>query len=183
MGLFPNGPNTAVDAAIHMQRSVDEYNRELARAGRPVIAIGVGLHRGLLMLGAIGERKRIETTVIADAVNVAARTESLTKPFHASVIATKAVVNALARPHEYQLRPLGEVVVYGASRGIEMFEIFDGDAPEKLFNKVRTLDDFTAGVRAFTAGKSLGAADAFARVLAESAPAAPWDGRIRMEVK
>lgn len=154
------------------------------------------------MLGAIGESERIETTVIADAVKVAARTESLTKQFRAPVIATESVITALARPHGYQLRPLGEVVVYGASRGMQMFEIFDGDAPELLLNKVRTLDDFTAGVHAFTAGDFVRARDAFAcalerpsndrtaayfyersRSLAEVAPSAPWDGRIRMDVK
>jgi class 3 adenylate cyclase len=202
MGLFPNAAHTAVDAAIDMQRSVGAYNGERARAGDPPIAIGVGLHRGMLMLGAIGESERIETTVIADAVNVASRTESLTKQFGAPVIATEAVISALAQPHDYRLRPLGEVVVYGASRGTHMFEVFDGDAPELLLNKVRTLDDYTAGLRAFTDGNFATARSAFVRVvevspndrtaayfaeqsrlLAETAPVAAWDGRIRMEVK
>ncbi len=202
MGLFPNAAHTALDAAIDMQRSVDAYNRERAEAGHPPIAIGVGLHRGTLMLGAIGESDRIETTVIADAVNVASRTESLTKQFGAPVIATESVISALAQPHHYRLRPLGEVVVYGASRGTHMYEVFDGDAPELLLDKVRTLDDYSAGIRAFTDGDFAKASAAFVRVLAVSpndrtaayfaersrllAAAAPvdgWDGRIRMEVK
>lgn len=202
MGLFPNATHTAVDAAIEMQRSVHEYNRDLARAGQPAIAIGVGLHRGMLMLGTIGESARIETTVIADAVNVAARTESLTKQFRAPVIASASVIAALDRPQDYKVRSLGNVVVYGASRGMEMFEIFDGDAPELLLNKVRTLDDFAAGVRELTDGDFSAARDSFDRVLAqsgsdrtaayfsqrsrllvESAPSTPWDGLIRMDVK
>jgi class 3 adenylate cyclase len=202
MGLFPNAAHTALDAAIDLHRGLDDYNRERARAGDPAIAIGVGLHRGVLMLGAIGESERIETTVIADAVNIASRTESLTKQFRAPVIATASVVAALERPEEYRLRPLGEVVVYGASHGIEMFEVFDGDAPELLLSKIRTLDDFTAGVREFTAGEFVKAGDAFARVLEQSphdrtaayfaeqsrlltlaAPSTPWDGRIHMDVK
>jgi two-component system sensor histidine kinase ChiS len=202
MGLFPKAAHTAIDAAIAMQRSVDEYNRERARDGSPPIAIGVGLHRGRLMLGAIGERERIETTVISDAVNAAARTESLTKQFRATVIATEAVIKDLAQPHHYRLRPLGDVVVYGTSRGIAMFEIFDGDAPDLLLNKVRTLDDFTAGVRAFTAGAFVEASRAFTRVceqspddqtaayflersstLVEGVQSGSWDGLIRMDVK
>jgi class 3 adenylate cyclase len=202
MGLFPNAAHTALDAAIDLHRGLDDYNRERARVGDPAIAIGVGLHRGRLMLGAIGESERIETTVIADAVNIASRTESLTKQFRAPVIATAAVIAALERPEDYRLRPLGEVVVYGASHGIEMFEVFDGDAPELLLSKVRTLDDFTAGVHAFTAGDFEKAGDAFARVLeqsshdrtaayfaeqsrllAEGGRSTPWDGRIRMDVK
>ena len=202
MGLFPNEAHTAIDAAIGMQRSVEDYNRELARAGQPAIAIGVGLHRGMLMLGAIGESERIETTVIADAVNVASRTESLSKEFHAPVIATESVISALARPSDYQLRPLGDVVVFGATRGIKMFEVFDGDAPELLLQKVRTLDDFTAGVTAFAAGDFVRAQATFGRVrerspgdrtaayfsercrsLAHGAVNVPWDGLIRMDAK
>ena len=202
MGLFPNAVHTAVDAAIEMQRGLEEYNRERARAGYPPIAVGVGLHRGMLMLGAIGESERIETTVIADAVNIAARTESVTKQFRAPVIATGAVIAALPGSHAYQLRPLGEVIVYGSSRGVEMFEVFDGDAPELLLSKVRTLDAFSAGISAFTAGDFVEARDAFGRVLAhsandqtavyfyeqsrlfaETAPSTTWDGRIRMDVK
>jgi hypothetical protein len=83
-----------------------------------------------------------------------------------------------------------------------MFEVFDGDAPELLLAKVRTLDDYTAGLRAFTHGAFAKAGAAFARVLeaspddrtaayfaaqsrllAEATPGAAWDGRIRMEVK
>jgi class 3 adenylate cyclase len=202
MGLFPNAAHTAIDAAIEMQRGLEEYNRERARAGYPPIAIGVGLHRGMLMLGAIGESERIETTVIADAVNIAARTESITKQFRAPVIATQAVISALPGSHPYQLRPLGEVIVYGSSRGLEMFEIFDGEAPDLLLMKVRTLDTFSTGVSAFTAGDFAKAADAFGRVLAQSsndrtaayfyeqsrllaegAASTTWDGRIRMDVK
>jgi hypothetical protein len=118
------------------------------------------------------------------------------------VIGTGAVISALPKSHQYRLRPLGEVIVYGSSRGMEMFEIFDGDAPELLLNKVRTLDTFTAGVTAFTAGDFVKAGDAFARVLeqspndqtaayffeqsrlfGEAAASATWDGRIRMDVK
>ena len=83
-----------------------------------------------------------------------------------------------------------------------MFEIFDSDAPELLLNKVRTLEDFTTGVRMLTVGNFVEARDWFARVLerssndrtaayffewslalAEAAPSAQWDGRIRMDVK
>jgi hypothetical protein len=48
------------------------------------------------------------------AVNVAAGTESFTKQFRVPVIATAAVISALSAAHEYRLRPLGEVIVYGS---------------------------------------------------------------------
>jgi class 3 adenylate cyclase len=202
MGLFPNAAHAALDAAIAMQRGVETQNGERVPAGDPPIEIGVGLHRGMLMLGTIGESERIETTVIADAVNIAARTEGLTKQFRAPIIATGSVIAALDKSHQYRLRALGEVIVYGSSRSLDVFEVFDGDAPELLLAKVRTLETFTSGVSAFSAGDFRRARDTFARVLEESpndrtaayffeqacmysetAPLTTWDGRIRMDVK
>jgi hypothetical protein len=53
--LFPDKTCDSVDAAIEMQQRVVTYNEGRARAGYIPIAIGIGLHRGRLMLGTIGE--------------------------------------------------------------------------------------------------------------------------------
>ena len=44
----------------------------------------MGLHRGKLMLGTIGDEDQMQTTVIADAVNLASRIEGMTKTFGVS---------------------------------------------------------------------------------------------------
>ena len=79
MALFPEDPADALHAAIAMQRFVREFNEQRLVEGRPEIRIGVGLHHGRVMLGTIGEDKRLEGTVISDAVNIASRLEGLTK--------------------------------------------------------------------------------------------------------
>ncbi len=52
------------------------FNLERAASGLPPMAIGIGLNTGSLMLGTIGESHRMDSTVISDAVNLAARIES-----------------------------------------------------------------------------------------------------------
>ena len=49
------------------------------RAGYDPILIGIGINTGMMMLGTLCEANRMESSVISDAVNLAARLEGLTK--------------------------------------------------------------------------------------------------------
>src|SRR5262249_23633581 len=97
MAIFPQEPNDAVEAAIAMQRRMAEFSDARKQIGLEPISIGIGIHRGPLMLGTIGESQRFETTVIADAVNVAARLGGLTKTFGSLILVSGQVVETLDR--------------------------------------------------------------------------------------
>ncbi|MGF1534978.1 MAG: ATP-binding protein, partial [Elainellaceae cyanobacterium] len=86
MAIFPNAPDDAIQAAISIQRQVSQYNQARQAGGEAAIAIGIGIHTGSLILGTIGEEERMESTVISDAVNLAARLEKLTKLYGAGII-------------------------------------------------------------------------------------------------
>jgi class 3 adenylate cyclase len=73
LALWPTDPDAAVEAAITMQRELVSFNEKIAAdntwLGRE-IRIGVGLHTGRLMMGAIGSKNRIDMSVIGDTVNL-----------------------------------------------------------------------------------------------------------------
>ena len=165
MALFPRAADDGVRAAIALQGAVQAHNVERAATGLPPIAVGVGLHCGSLMLGTIGEHERMDGTVIADAVNVASRVEGLTKYFGARVIVSDEIRATLTDPGAYTMRYLGRVAVMGKRQGVGMYEVLDGDPPERLAAKRATADDFAAAVTAFIAGSFDEAAERFTGVL------------------
>src|SRR5581483_4101964 len=65
--------DNAVRTAIEMQRLVQQLNRDAVSRGWPELRIGIGINTGVVTAGNIGSPRRIDYTVVGDAVNVAAR--------------------------------------------------------------------------------------------------------------
>jgi adenylate cyclase len=66
-------PDRATRAAVAMQLALQRLNDEWSRQGRPRLSVGVGISLGDVFAGNIGSDRRLEYTVIGDAVNTAAR--------------------------------------------------------------------------------------------------------------
>jgi adenylate cyclase len=66
-------PDRALRAALAMQRAIGRLNQRWASQGRPEIGVGIGINHGEVFAGNIGSHRRLEYTVLGDAVNVAAR--------------------------------------------------------------------------------------------------------------
>ncbi|MCL1463898.1 response regulator [Argonema galeatum] len=146
MALFPESANDAVQAAIAMQKEVENYNQDRHKMGYAPIAIGIGLHTGNLMLGTIGESERMETTVIADAVNLASRLEGLTKLYGAGILISHKTLCCLDYYQEQHFRFLDRVTVKGKKSAVAVFEVYDGDEPEQKRLKSQTQARFEVAV-------------------------------------
>jgi class 3 adenylate cyclase len=175
MGLFPTSADDAVLAGIELQREVRVLNRKLADEGEQTLAIGVGLHTGDLMLGTIGGRNRMETTVIADAVNTASRLESATKTFGCGVILSAQTRAALRDPGRFLLRDLGSIHVKGKHEGLQVFEAFDAEPAEVVVHKQQTMPAFAEALAHYEAAEFAIASAAFAAIAAKH----PSDGPAR----
>ena len=110
----------AVDAALAMQAAVAQLNA--AWAGRPdrtPMAIGIGLHHGVAMVGNVGHRQRMEFTVLGDVVNVAARLESANRQLGTTVLVSAAIQELTCRSH--RSAPLGRFGLKGRREAVDLF--------------------------------------------------------------
>ena len=127
MGLFgaplddPDHAEHAVQTALAMSQGLDALNQEWSAVGRPVLDIGIGISTGDMVAGNIGSSAIMSYTVIGDTVNLGARLESLNKEYGTRIIISEATREALKG--QYDIRPLGEVVVKGKSRPVAIFEV------------------------------------------------------------
>lgn len=77
----------AVDA---LWVAVDDWRARRASAGLPAPDVGAGLATGKVVFGIIGHARRLEYTVIGDAVNLAAKLEKHNKAEHTRGLAARA---------------------------------------------------------------------------------------------
>jgi two-component system sensor histidine kinase ChiS len=153
LALFPEDPKAAVDAAIAIERAIEETD---AQDGDERFAFGIGIHVGPTMMGTIGDERRFEATVISDAVNQAARLEGMTKYVGARVLVSGDVVDELGS--SYSLRPLGLMRPVGKETAIAVSEVLDADPVDLRENKhsyAPLFADATALLRAGSAAEAL----------------------------
>jgi len=166
MALFPGSPQDGVSAAIDLLKVVNQYNQKTGKNGLFPVQVGVGVHTGMLMLGTIGEEKRMESTVISDAVNVAQRIERMTRLFGVSLIVSERVAGRTGGDENRNIRHLGRVKVKGKKEPLSLYERFDADPDpiRRLKQKTRAL--FERGVNFYFDDERSRALACFNEVLA-----------------
>lgn len=84
----------ALDGARRMSLALAALNRTLvAELGEP-LRIGIGIHSGSVILGAMGHGRTITATAIGDAVNTASRLEAASKEYACELVVSEAVLEA-----------------------------------------------------------------------------------------
>jgi adenylate cyclase len=115
----PDDAQQATRAAIAMQHRLDELNAEWQRRGRRTIAIGIGLNAGDVFAGNIGSDRRLEYTVLGDAVNIASRLCSQAGP--REILLSEALHRRLAAPPP--VRELAPLPLKGKSQAVRVYSV------------------------------------------------------------
>ena len=157
----------AVRAAIRMVEELEAYNASRADQGLGPVDMGIGLNTGEVVAGNIGSPKRMDYTVIGDAVNLAARLESATKNYGARLLISEFTADALRTT--YRLREVDRIVVKGKTQPVRVHEVLDYHTKASFPELARVLPLFREGYEAYAEGRFEEALRPF-RAAAELAP-------------
>jgi adenylate cyclase len=112
-------PDRALRAAVAMQRGIARLNEQWVSAGRPEIGVGIGINYGDVFAGNIGSHRRLEYTVIGDAVNVAHRLCSEAGP--GEILVSEAVCQVVKDPADYEYLPATSL--RGRTRSVQVYRV------------------------------------------------------------
>jgi adenylate cyclase len=109
----------ATRAAVAMQRGLERLNWEWLREGRQTISAGIGIGVGEVFAGNIGSDRRLEYTVIGDAVNTASRLCSEAGP--GEILVTEELYRELTTPPRVQ--PLQPLPLRGKAQPVPVYRV------------------------------------------------------------
>jgi GAF domain-containing protein len=130
--IFQTGTNVneltinAFETAKEMYEILDEFNLTKPDPNWPDLDMGIGIHRGDVIIGNIGSPQKMDYTVIGDTVNLASRLESLCKYYTTRLIISEPVLQELQEVHNF--RELDYIAVKGKTKPVKIYEyLFEND--------------------------------------------------------
>jgi adenylate cyclase len=109
----------AMQCAIDQLTALEKMNAKWSEQGRPPIKIGIGINFGEVFAGNFGSDRRLEYTVIGDAVNTASRLCSAAGPNE--ILIAEPFYKALKKPPAVEA--LEPIHVKGKSRPVPVYRV------------------------------------------------------------
>lgn len=134
-------PALAVRCALAMDEFAQAFAGRLARQGLQLGITRIGVYTGVATVGNFGGNIRYNYTVLGDAVNIAARLESVNKH-----LGTRICVGGttMEKCRHIMFRPVGDLVLKGKQVAVPVFEPAQDEA---------TADAYTGAFELMRAGK------------------------------
>jgi len=115
----PDDAQRSVKTAVEMQRALVHLNQDWAARGQAPLRVGIGINTGPVTAGNIGSTKRMDYTVIGDAVNLASRL--CANAAGGQILVSESTFGALTSPLPAQR--LEPILVKGKETPIEIYEV------------------------------------------------------------
>ncbi|WP_036040513.1 adenylate/guanylate cyclase domain-containing protein [Leptospira alstonii] len=199
-----NSADNAVESAIKMVSAVRsvKMRKNLSIFSEWTLEIGIGINTGSLILGTVGSSRRIDTTVIGDAVNLASSLQSLTSLYQSRILISHHTYLRLHRMSDVGIRMIDSAYVKGRNEPVDIYEVFESDPEDIKKFKLKTSELLSQGIFEYKSGKFDEAAKIFKQLYREEPadnlskiylkrcklysskpPEENWDGIFRFQTK
>lgn len=109
MAIFPAHPDDAVKASFSLLSELKD------------ISFGIGIHKGIVRIGCLGDEKRSALTVISQTVNLAARLEQMTKEVGTPLLLSEEAYACLSPFLKKRFISCGSRFVKGYPRALPLY--------------------------------------------------------------
>jgi len=109
----------AVRAALEIKRQARALAKNLKEQCGQTIYFGIGINSGSAVIGNIGSNERSDYTAIGDAVNLAARLESVAKP--GQILISRETYELIS--DSFECTKLDPIAVKGSEQSIEIYQV------------------------------------------------------------
>ncbi len=147
--VFEGNSEVALQAALRIREVLGALNRQRKENGQDEVDIRLFLTQGNMMLGFIGDEKRMEAAAIS---NEAQKAEPIIQLCFDSDIYIACTAEILAEQPQgvYRNRRIGEVII--REEKVQLFDLYDNDPYTLLKVKEVHADEFELGVNLFRKG-------------------------------
>lgn len=117
----PDDALRAVNAALDIRDRIHAISAARSAKGLPTVQVAVGINTGEVVAGNVGDSRRMEYTVIGDAVNVASRLQDIASAGEADIIISQSTFERVA--DDIRVRHLGVERVKHRDAPVAIYEV------------------------------------------------------------
>jgi adenylate cyclase len=111
----------AIEAALLMKESLRRLNADWTSRGLRTFEMGIGINFGEVIFGNIGSSRKMEPTVIGDAVNVTSRLEGLTKEYGRDLLIGEGAADLAGDAFIFQF--VDKVTMKGKTKPLRIYSV------------------------------------------------------------
>ncbi len=208
MAIFANRTNKkdSADSSIHTSisliKELEKYNQKRMLKGKEPIRIGIGINTGELIIGTVGTKDRLSTTVVGNTVNLASRLESITSKYSTEIIVSASTIATLKDHSLVRYREIDTIIAKGMTSPCEIYEVYNHKDLDFLQKMSYSLKPYIDGLVAYKLGLfeeaktnfqealNLNPQDTISKLylervhlLLDHPPGSDWDGVIKFDIK
>lgn len=144
--IFPESTESALQAAIRIRETISAYNDVQRSRNKRTAEVRMVISEGEVLLGFIGDDRRMEPTVVSTAINESEEIEKVLSDSGLYIVCTESAFRSLPG-EKYRSRHIGSFVTSEGTR--ELYDMFDSDPYSMIKLKEQFMMKFELGVNLF----------------------------------